>query len=212
VRTSADLFDLCRTIQEKCIRKGDFILASGLPAKYYYDGKQVTLRARTAKAIGEIVLSILREYDVEAVGGMAIGADPIAQSVALASLEDGGPEIPAFIVRQADKDHGTRERASSGFTDDGQPLLRPSRRVAIVDDIITTGGSVKGAIDVAKALGCQVAVVVVLVERHEAGGAKLERDGYHFRRLFHTNEEGDLSVDEELLRRTAGLSGEPVLR
>ena len=146
-----------------CIRKGQFTLASGLSANYYYDGKQTTLNPETARLIGSIVLEILREADVEAVGGMAVGADPIAEAVALASLEDGGPILPAFIVRPAPKDHGTREQTSAGYSYDGLPLLTEGRRVAIVDDVITTGGSVNGAIEAAEAKGCQVVAVVALV-------------------------------------------------
>jgi orotate phosphoribosyltransferase len=143
---------------------------------------------------------------------MAIGADPIAQSVALSSLDDGGPEIPAFIVRPAPKDHGTREQTSEAFMAGGEPLLLPGRKVAIVDDVITTGGSVKGAIEAVQAKGCEVALVVVLVERHERGGEKLKAEGYNFRRLFYANEDGDLSIDDQLLRQAQELSGAGLLR
>lgn len=207
-----DLFWLRDLMQENCIEKGDFVLASGLPAKYYYDGKRVTLSPASAKLIGTLFLGLIRESGAEAVGGMAVGADPIAQAVSLASLDDGGPEIPAFIVRPEAKDHGKRDQIASAFVRDRQPLLRPGRKVAIVDDVITTGGSVKGAISAVTNLGCEVVAVLVLVERHEGGGAKLHHQGYNFRRLFFTDESGDLWVDQQLLRRAEEMPGARVLR
>jgi orotate phosphoribosyltransferase len=125
----------------------------------------------------------------------------------LASLHDGGVEVPAFMVRPAAKDHGTKEQISSAYADDGEPLLRRGRKVAIVDDVITTGGSVKGAMDAVRALGCEIAVVIALVERHERGGNALTKEGYNFRRLFYTTEQGDLLIDERLPQRAAVLSG-----
>ena len=186
---------------EHCIRKGDFTLASGMAAKYYYDGKQTTLQPEAAKIIGKLVLELLREVQAEAVGGMALGADPIAQAASLASLDDGGVPIPAFIVRAAAKDHGTREQTSAGFALDNEPLLKDGRRVVIVDDVITTGGSINGAIEAVEAKGCRVVAVMALVERHENGGANLTLRGYDFRRLFYTDSNGDLYIDQQLLRR-----------
>ena len=207
-----DLYWLRDLMSEKCIERGDFTLASGLPAKYYYDGRFATLNPRAAKVIGRLVLELVRESGAEAVGGMAVGADPIAASVALSSLDDGGPEVPAFIVRPAAKEHGKRDRVSASFSSDGRDLLSPGRRVAIVDDVITTGGSVREAISAVKELGCEIVLVVALVERHERGGLKLQAEGYNFKRLFYTDKNGALLVDEQLLHRTSGLSGEPVLR
>jgi orotate phosphoribosyltransferase len=209
---SDDLFWLRDLMEKHCIERGDFILSSGRPAKYYYDGKGGTLNPRAAKVIGQLLLPLIRETGAEAVGGMSIGADPIAMAVALASLDDGGPELPAFIVRPSPKEHGKRDQVSASFANDGKALLSPGRKVAIVDDVITTGGSVKGAIDAVRNAGCEVVLVLVLVERHENGGARLQSEGLNFRRLFYTDESGHLSVDEQLLQHAAGLSGARLLR
>jgi len=209
-----DLTSLRDLMQEKCIQKAgesEFVLASGLTTKYYYDGKKVTLKPRPAKVIGQMLLEMVREAGAEAVGGMTIGADPIAQSVALASVEDDGGEVPAFIVRAAKKDHGTREQTSAAFADDGGPLLRKGRKVAVVDDVVTTGGSVRGAIEAVEAMGCDVVLVIALVERHESVRA-LQDDGYNFRRLFYTDEKGDLFIDERLPQSATELSRTGVLR
>ena len=206
---SHDLQELRDLMQQNCIQKGDFVLASGLPARYYYDGKKVTLRPYTAEIIGRVVLELARDVGTEAVGGMSIGADPIATAVALASLHDGGAEMPAFIVRKEPKGHGTKEQTSAGFADDGTPLLRAGRKVLIVDDVITTGGSVLDAIKVVEGNGCQIVGVLALVERHEGGGQRLMSDGYNFLRLFYTNPEGDLEIDEGLVQRAKDPSRSP---
>ncbi len=211
VITEEELRELRDLMQRHCFKYGDFTLTSGRKSQYYYDGKKVTLRPRTARVIGCLLAEILREAGAEAVGGLAVGADPIAQSVALASL-DSGQEIPAFIVRQDPKKHGTRDQVAEAFVETGAELLGPGRRVAIVDDVITTGGSVDKAIRVVEELGCAVAVVAVLVERHELGGQALRDRGYRFVRLFYTDESGKLFIDEELLRRVRGVSAGRVLR
>jgi len=207
-----DLVWLRNLMEEHCIERGDFILSSGRPAKYYYDGKSGTLNPRAAKVIGQLLLPLIRETGAEAVGGMSIGADPIAMAVALASLDDGGPEIPAFIVRPSPKEHGKRDQVSASFASDGKALLSPGRKVAIVDDVITTGGSVKGAITAVENLGCTVTLVLVLVERHERGGEKLSAEGYNFTSLFYTDADGNLRIREDVPQHAAGLSGERLLR
>jgi len=206
-----ELRQLRDLMQKHCFKYGDFTLASGLTSKYYYDGKKVTLRPRSAEIIGRLLVRILREVGAEAVGGLAIGADPIAEAVALASIESGY-EIPAFIVRPDPKKHGTREQVAQAFSDEGGELLGPGRRVAVVDDVITTGGSVDKAISVVKALGGEVVAVVVLVERHEGGGQELRDKGYNFISLLHTDEEGNLSIDEGLLQRLGSMPVGRVLR
>jgi orotate phosphoribosyltransferase len=120
--------------------------------------------------------------------------------------------IPAFIVRKEPKTHGTKDQTAAGLANDGEPLLKPGRRVAIVDDVITTGGSVREAMDVVEAMGCEVVLVVAIVERHEHGGQSLMDQGYKFRRLFHTDESGELFIDERLHQPNAALAGGRVLR
>jgi orotate phosphoribosyltransferase len=87
--------------------------------------------------------------------------------------------------------------------DDGEELLKAGRRVAIVEDAITTGGSVRIAIDVLEELGCEVTLIAVLVERHEGGGDALRRGGYDVLSIFRTDEEGQLSINEAFLERLA---------
>ena len=210
--TLEDIQVLRDFMQNACFNYGHFTLSSGRRSQYYYDGKRATLRPRAARVIGEVVLEMIEEAGAEAIGGLEIGAVPIAQSVALASLA-GEKELPAFIVRKEQKQHGIRDRVAEAFSDDsGEHLLRPGRRVAIVDDVITTGGSIETAVEVAESLGCDVVVVIALVERHEGGGEALRHKGYNFQRVFYTDEEGHLFIDEALQQRIARPTPEGVLR
>jgi len=208
--TRRDIYELRDSMRRFCFQYGDFTLASGLRSKYYYNGKRAVLRPGVARLIGRVVFQLVEEAGAEAIGGLEIGSIPIAQSVGAASLE-AGREIPAFIVRKEAKQHGAREQVAEAAPDQGEHLLTPGRKVAIVDDVITTGGSIEKAIKVVEALGCQVVLVVALVERHEGGGQSLRDRRYNFRRLFYTDEEGHLFIDEALLHGAPEATSEGVL-
>jgi orotate phosphoribosyltransferase len=180
---------------------GPYTLSSGRQSKYYYDGKGATQDPPTAWLIGNTLVDVILESGAEAVGGLEIGAVPIADAVGMAAHVSRGVRLPTFIVRKETKSHGNQSRVSQANSPDGSPLLRPGRRVAIVDDVITTGGSMQKAIDTVVQHGCTVTQVVALVERHESGGTALRGQGFPVMRLFHTDEEGCLFVDEEFVRR-----------
>ena len=219
--TLEDIQVLQQFMQNACFNYGDFTLSSGRRSRYYYQGKRATFRPKMARIIGDAVLGLLEEVDAEAIGGLEIGANPIADAVGAASLT-GRKEIPVFIIRKEQKAHGTRERVAeacgaephteASLDDWNEHLLKPGRRVAIVDDVITTGGSIETAIEVAEGLGCEVVIVVALVERHEGGGEVLRQRGYNFQRLFYTDEEGHLYIDEAFQQRVAGAAPQGVLR
>jgi orotate phosphoribosyltransferase len=192
---------------QRCFKyDGPYTLASGRQSKYYYDGKGATQDPVAAWLIGNALADMILESDAEAVGGLELGAIPIADAVGLAAHVNRHVVLPTFIVRKEAKGHGTRSRVSEANLSDGSQLLRPGRRVAVVDDVITTGGSVQKAIDAVRELGCVVTVVVALVERHESQGTALRDQGFPVKRLFHTNEEGTLFLDADL----AGRVGIPV--
>ncbi len=199
---SVDIERLRDLVQRHCVRYGEFTLTSGGTSKYYYNGKRITLRPSGAKLIGEALVDIVLASGAEAVGGPALGAVPIAMAVGLASLARGH-DLPVFVVRMEQKQHGARDRVAEPFADDGEELLKAGRRVAIVEDAITTGGSVQIAIDVLEELGCEVTLIAVLVERHEGGGDALRSRGYDVVSIFRTDEEGQLSINEAFLERLA---------
>lgn len=197
--SAEDLENLHQSVQSYAILKGDFILASGLTSKYYYDGKKILLNPRWAWAVGRAFLRPVLDSGAEAVGGRATGAIPVAVVISLAAYLISGKELPVFYVRERPKGHGTRDSFSSAVFQDGKPLLCPGRKVAIVDDVVTTGGSAQEAVEAVEDLGCKVVFVGAVVERHERGGRTFSERGYPFFRLFYTDEDGQLHVAPEAL-------------
>ena len=195
-----DIERLRELMQRHCVQFGDFTLSSGRSSKFYYNGKRITLRPAGAKLIGETLVDVVLASGAQAVGGPALGAVPIAMAVGLESLARGR-ELPVFVVRMEQKAHGARDLIAEPYSDDDKELMTAGRRVAIVEDAITTGGSVRQAIDAVEALGCEVALIAVLVERHEGGGDALRSKGHDVVSLFRTDEEGRLSTNEAFLSR-----------
>jgi orotate phosphoribosyltransferase len=150
-------------------RLGHFTLSSGGTSDYYIDCRTTTLHAEGGRLTGHAILELLEENGIEAdaVGGLTLGADPIVCAVATASAwraqsNPAAPLIHGFLVRKAEKAHGTGRRIE-GFSREGA-------RVVIVDDVCTTGASTIAAIEAARESGMTVAAVVCIVERQEANG------------------------------------------
>ncbi|HLZ69606.1 MAG TPA: orotate phosphoribosyltransferase [Dehalococcoidia bacterium] len=175
-----------------CIRRGEFVLAAGGRSSYFFQGKFATLSPEGARLTGELVFERLRGQGIEAVGGKALGADPIATAVALTSGLHGEP-LPAFIVRPQRKDHGIEDLIAESYAPDGKPLISPGRRVAIVDDVATSGRSCMDAVDAVKAAGCEIAKIVVLVDRQQGAAEFFAKQGYPFEALFVADASGNLS-------------------
>ncbi|MBA7619293.1 Orotate phosphoribosyltransferase [subsurface metagenome] len=154
---------------------GEFTLTSGKKSNYYIDGKKITLSPEGAYLVGKAIFDELIKTGVDAIGGVATGAYPIVTAVALVSHLEGKP-IPAFIVREVTKEHGTMRKIEGH--------LKQGSRVAIVDDVLTTGGSVSRAIEAVEAAKCKVVKVIVLVDRHEGGSDRLKKEGYDFTALL----------------------------
>ncbi len=167
--------------------RGDFILASGRRSNHYFDGKKLMHSPEGINAVGEAVFEELEGVGIEAVGGLALGAYPIATAVSLISFQKGKP-IPSFIVREEAKQHGTQKRIEGD--------LKPGARVAIVDDVITTGGSVVKAIEAVQDARCKVVKVVVLVDRHEGGADDLRKRGFNVTALLGLLPSGDVTIEE----------------
>ena len=171
------------------IKFGEFTLASGVKSNRYFEGKLLTLHPEGACRVGGAICDILEGSGAQAVGGLIIGAIPIATAVAVVSQGRGKP-IPAFLVREAPKEHGTKKQIEG--------LLEPGMRVAIVDDVVTRGGSVFKAIAAVENIGCKVVKVVAIVDRHEGGSDKLIEDGYDFVPLIHFNTDGTVQANDLL--------------
>jgi orotate phosphoribosyltransferase len=167
----------------KSYRQGTFTLTSGKTSDFYVDCKQTTLDAEGAYLCGRLLLQLLEAEDVSigAVGGMTLGADPIVTAVSVVSFLEGSP-IPAFIVRKEAKGHGT------GNYIEGLKNMEPGCRVALVEDVVTTGGTLLKVIERVEAAGFTVGLVVTIVDRQEGGAEMLAESGYPLRALF-TREE-----------------------
>ncbi len=168
---------LIALLKRDALRRGTFVLASGRTSHYYVDGRKVTLSADGAAMIGAGVLAHLSEFSgIAAVGGLTMGADPIVgATLALAPMAGLG-ELRGFLVRKEAKTHGT------GNLVEGP--LEPGSTVAIVDDVATTGGSSIKAVEAVEAIGCKVAVVVVVLDRLEGAAAAFTSRGLPFRPLL----------------------------
>jgi adenylosuccinate lyase len=169
---------LRRLLAERSYERREVTLTSGRVSDFYIDAKQTSLTAEGAWLCGRLLLEEVRLLPgpVQAVGGLTLGADPLVVAVAVASRIEGEP-LDAFIIRQEPKGHGT------GTWLEGAGRLPAGARVALLEDVVTTGGSVLRAAERCEAHGLKVAGVVALVDRQE-GGAEAVAQKYPFRALF----------------------------
>ena len=163
---------LIEFIKADAVFHGDFTLTSGKKATYYVDLRKVSLDHRVAPLIGQVMLDLIAEIpDVAAVGGMTMGADPIASAV-LHQAAARGLAYDAFVVRKEPKDHG-RGRQVEGPEVAG-------KRVIVLEDTSTTGGSPLAAIEALKKVGAEIAGVAVVVDRNTGAREVIEAAGYPY--------------------------------
>ncbi len=176
--------ELLDILLAKSIRTGHFILASGKESDLYCDCRVTALDARGANLIGQVGWELVKAEiltrfpNIEAIGGMTMGADPISLAIGMYSSLDGGSLRPldVFTVRKEAKDHGRGKRIEGNF--------EAGREVLVVDDVITTGGSTLKAIDAIEAEGGKVTAALVLVDREEGGREAIEARGIPVFPLF----------------------------
>ncbi|OCG73332.1 orotate phosphoribosyltransferase [Microbacterium sediminis] len=169
----ADRQKLIELIKDEAVFHGDFTLSSGKKATYYVDMRKLTLDHRAAPAIGRIMLDLVGDIDgVVAVGGLTLGADPIANAVMHASAATDHP-LDAFVVRKEPKDHG-RGRQIEGAEVEG-------KRVVVLEDTSTTGQSALKAVEALRKAGADVAAVAVIVDRKTGAQAAVEAEGLEWR-------------------------------
>jgi orotate phosphoribosyltransferase len=168
--------------------RGDFPLSSGVTSSYYFDGKMLSTDPAGSLAVAQLLYAYLADTEVVAVGGLTMGADPIAAQIAVVSAQQGGRPLPAFMVRDARKAHGTAKLIEGNVPGPGAP-------VAIVDDVVTGGGSIQKAIDAVREHGCIVSRIVVILDRHEGGSARFRSEGLTVMSIFGTDRQGILSVE-----------------
>ena len=187
------MLELMALLQERSIAKGDFVLTSGARSHYYCDTKATVLSPRGSRLIGEALCDQLRPFGIDAVGGPEVGGAYLATAASVASdLE--GPPLFGFLVRNKAKGHGTSARIDASYHPDGRKLIAEGRRVAVVDDVVTSAGSIIRAIEAVQEEGCEVVAVSAVVDRQQGGGDLLRSQGFNFTPLFVADSEGNLSV------------------
>lgn len=170
---------LLRAVREKAYRTGDFTLASGKKSDYYIDCKEVTLDGEGSLLVGRTVFEIIKDWGVSAVGGMELGSVPISTAVSVVSAIEGAP-IFNFIVRKEAKGHGTGKRLEG--------RIGPGDRVAVVEDVVSTGGSSLRAIDAIEEAGAVIAGLVSIVDREMGGADVFKNRGIKYKPIFTISE------------------------
>lgn len=161
---------LVTLLAERSTKRGQFTLASGKQSKYYIDARLTTMSSEGLSVIGRLGLSTLRQsgWQIDAIGGLTLGADPISYAISYASAESNHP-LRAFTVRKETKAHGTGKLIEGPF--------REGDHVAVIEDVITTGGSALRAIEAIRAAHGTVEGVLALVDREEGGRQAIESAG-----------------------------------
>jgi orotate phosphoribosyltransferase len=167
----SDRSALVRLLSQRSVRRGRFTLASGRESSHYVDARLTTMSPEGLALIGPLALEAIREqgWAADAVGGLTLGADPIAYAIAVASVS-APPLVRAFTVRKEAKQHGTG-RLIEGPIKEGD-------RVVVIEDVITTGGSALKAADAVQRAGARISGIMALVDREEGGRAVLEGRGF----------------------------------
>jgi len=163
---------LIELIIEKAFKYSEepvFKLVSGRMSNYYFNCKAVTLYPEGMYLVGNLIFDLIKNLDIRGIGGLTLGADPIAYAVAYTSYLKKKP-VEAFVVRKTAKSHGTMQWIEGN--------IKSGDRVAIVDDVITTGKSTIEAITKAKEAGLEIVKVIALIDRQEGGREAIETSGY----------------------------------
>jgi orotate phosphoribosyltransferase len=171
--------ELKKQILDKAVVHGKVILSSGKEADYYVDLRRVTLDSVAAPLVGQVMLDLTKDLDFEAVGGLTLGADPVATAM-MHVAASRGRKIDSFVVRKAEKDYGLQRRIEG-------PDVK-GKRVLAVEDTSTTGGSVLTAVDALIEAGAIVVGVAVIVER--GAEPKIKEAGYEYRVAYQLSDLG----------------------
>ncbi len=172
---------LAALLRDRSLRRGEFTLASGASSNYYIDARITTMSGRGQVLIGRLGLTAMDDagWDPAAVGGLTLGADPVAYAVAHAATL-AGRALDAFTVRKKAKGHGTARRIEGGF--------RKGMDVVVTEDVMTSGGSALEAVRAVETAGGHVLGILAVVDREEGGRMLLETEGYSLVSLFTASE------------------------
>ncbi len=166
---------LLEQVNKHAVVHGDFTLSSGQKSTYYIDGKLLSLMPEGLNYLSRVILEMIKEDDVDAIGGLTLGADPIIAGVAALSYESDSP-VAGLIIRKEKSSHGREKRIEGP--------IKPGMRVVVVEDVVTTGSSSFKAIEALEEAGCKVVKVIVMVDRLQGGAEAFAARGYRFEPIF----------------------------
>ncbi len=172
---------LARILIEKSYKEGDFTLSSGRKSDYYFDCRVTALHPEGSWLIGTLFNKLLADVDIKGVGGMTLGADPLVSATTVISHEQGRP-LAGLLVRKEAKGHGTGQYV------EGLGNFEKGDKVAMVEDVVTTGGSLLKACTRVADAGLEIVTVCTILDRQEGGREILQDNGYTLLALF-TREE-----------------------
>ena len=173
--------DLLALVKDLAVVHGKVTLSSGREADYYVDLRRVTLSGRAAPLVGRAMLELTADLDYDAVGGLTMGADPVATAMLHAAAAEGRT-LDAFVVRKEAKAHGMQRRI------EGPDIA--GRRVLVLEDTSTTGGSPLTALQAVREAGATAVAVAVIVDRATGAAEKIEAEGVPYRYVFSKDDLG----------------------
>ena len=179
IQTPTDRSRLREILISESLLRGDFVLASGQKSSFYLDVRRTSLHAEGSALTAAALLDELEDLELDAIGGPVLGAAPLVGAIAAESFRRGRP-IPTFLVRKEAKGHGTAKLIEGHFPASG--------RVALVEDVVTTGTSVLRALAVARGEGAEVARIVSVVDRDQGGDKAMAQEKVDYRYLFGVQE------------------------
>jgi len=168
-------------VKARAIVHGRVTLSSGTEADYYVDLRRITLDGQAAPLVGVVMNELTRDLEFDAVGGLTMGADPVAAAMLHAAAAAGG-RLDAFVVRKAEKEHGLQQRVEG-------PSVS-GRRVVVVEDTSTTGGSALTAVEAVREAGAEVVAVAVIADRATGAREKVEAQGVAYLAAYSLTELG----------------------
>jgi orotate phosphoribosyltransferase len=173
--TTTDRDRLLQLIRDKAVVHGRVVLSSGREADYYVDLRRITLDGEAAPLVGRVMRDLTADLGFDAVGGLTLGADPVATAM-LHAAAAAGDRLDAFVVRKAEKTHGLQQRIEG-------PSIA-GRRVLVVEDTSTTGNSPLTAVQACREAGADVVAVAVIVDRASGAEEKVRAEGLEYRAAY----------------------------
>jgi len=169
---------LARLLIDKSYLEGDFTLTSGQKSDYYFDCKHTALHPEGSWLIGKFFLDMIRARgDVQGVGGMTLGADPLVSAVTVVSHIEGYP-LPGFIIRKQPKGHGTNQYL------EGLKNFEPGMNVCLLEDVITTGGTLLQAVERVRDQGLNIVAIMGVLDREQGGRENIAKAGFELATIF----------------------------